>query len=232
MPVPGWLDLSAVFVGAIAGVLVSKEHKLDLVGFIGMCLICALGGGLLRDAIMQVGSVYAIDSKWPIPLCVITAVAGFFFPSAWEKFPALLELVDIISVALFVVAGTDKALSYELHTAAVLLMGTITGVGGGMLRDVFLGEVPRVFKRSNFYALCAVAGSVTYLVCQRVLYTAQPVSSVATVVVVVLLRQISLRFDIKTPAEVDFTPTVAAAGRRMASDVKEAATNAIKKDEK
>ncbi|MBO7673519.1 MAG: TRIC cation channel family protein [Atopobiaceae bacterium] len=232
MPVPEWLDLSAVIVGAIAGVLVSKEHKLDLVGFIGMCLICALGGGLLRDAIMQAGGVYAISSKWAIPLCVITAVVGFFFPSAWEKFPTLYELVDMISVALFVVAGTDKALANGLHASAVLLMGTITGVGGGMLRDVFLGEVPQVFKRSNFYALCAVAGSFAYFLCSRVIATAQPVASAATVVVVVVLRQVSLRFDIKSPAEVDLTPKVAAAGRRVASDVKAHAVNVMKKDEK
>ena len=231
MPVPEWLDLSAVIVGAVAGVLVSKERKLDLVGFIAMCLICALGGGLLRDAIMQKGSVYAIDSKWPIPLCVITAVAGFIFPSAWEKFPRLYELVDMISVALFVVAGTHKALAYELHTSAVLLMGTITGVGGGVLRDVFLGEVPQVFKRSNFYALCAVAGSLTFYLCQRVFEVDQPITSLATVIVVVALRQVSLHFDIMTPAEVDLTPKVAEAGRKVARGVRDHAVDLIKKDE-
>ncbi|MDO4806162.1 MAG: TRIC cation channel family protein [Coriobacteriales bacterium] len=229
MPVPQWLDLSAVFVGAIAGVLVSKQHKLDLVGFIGMCLICALGGGLLRDAIMQAGSVYALESRWPIPLCVITAVVGFFFPSVAEQFPRLYEWVDMISVALFVIAGTDKAILHNLYLSGIILMGTITGVGGGMLRDVFLGEVPQVFRKSNFYALCAIMGAIAYYVCKCVIGLDQTVSSATTVAVVVLLRQASLHFDITTPADVDLTPKVVETGRRVAEDVKAHACEAIKK---
>lgn len=217
---PQWLDLLAVLVGAIAGVLVSQERKLDLVGFVGMCLICALGGGLLRDSIMQVGSVYALDSRWPVTLCVIAALVGFCFPSAALIFPKLYEWVDIVSVALFVIAGTDKAIVHQLYPSGIVLMGTITGVGGGMLRDVFLGEVPKVFQRSNFYALCAVMGSICYFVCICLLGFDQTVSSVATVAVVVLLRQASLRFNIMSPADVDLTPKVVETGRRVARDVR------------
>lgn len=229
MPVPEWLDLSAVFVGAIAGVLVSKKHKLDLVGFIGMCLICALGGGLLRDAIMQVGSVYALSSRWPIPLCVITAIVGFFFPSMATRFPRMYEWVDIVSVALFVIAGTDKAITHGLYPSGIVLMGTITGVGGGMLRDVFLGEVPQVFRKSNFYALCAIMGAIAYLICKSLLGLDQTISSVTTVVVVVVLRQASLHFNITTPADVDLTPKVVETGRRVAHGVKTHASEVIKK---
>ena len=212
--IPDWLDLSAVVVGAFAGVLVGQKYKLDLVGFIAMCLICALGGGLLRDAIMQVGSVYALESEWAIFLCVLTAVIGFFFPSALSHFPNLYEWVDIASVALFVVAGADKAIAYELRAPAVVLMGTITGIGGGMLRDVFLGEIPHVFRQSNFYAVCAVAGSITYYACMA-LRGDQLIASVATVAVVMLLRRISLQWDIVSPAEVDLEPKVVDTGKRV-----------------
>ena len=197
--VPEWLDLMAVVVGALAGVLVAAERDLDLVGFIGMCLICALGGGLIRDVIMQVGDVYVLNSVWPILVSVITALLGFTFPHAVRHFPNLYEWVDMFSVALFVVAGASKAVAYGLHAPAVLLMGTLTGVGGGMLRDVVLGEIPQVFRRSNLYALCAVAGSFCFLWCSRTLRLEDTVSVVATVATVVLLRRISLRYDIKSP---------------------------------
>lgn len=213
--VPEWLDLSAVVVGAFAGVLVGQKHKLDLVGFIAMCIICALGGGLLRDAIMQRGGVYALESPWAIPACVITALVGFCFPSMLAHFPNLYGLVDIVSVALFVVAGTSKAITFELRAASVVLMGTITGVGGGMLRDVFLGEVPKMFRKSNYYALCAVVGSVVYFVCAQLGATGKAIAPIVTVAVVVLLRQLSLHFNLESPADVDLEPKVVDTGKRV-----------------
>lgn len=210
--VPEWLDLSAVVVGALAGVLCAQERKLDLVGYIGMCLICALGGGLLRDAIMQVGNVYALSSRWAIPLCVITALVGFAFPRIVTRFPGLYEWVDVLSVALFVVAGTSKAMAYGLYASAVVLMGTITGIGGGMLRDVFLGEIPQVFRRSNLYALCAVAGSVCYFFCDSIGDLGQGVVAVVTVV---SLRRISLRFDILSPTEANLEQKIDKAYTRL-----------------
>lgn len=213
--IPEWLDLSAVVVGALAGVLVAQNRRLDLIGYVGMCLICALGGGLLRDGIMQVGDVYALKSEWPIPLCVATALFGFAFPHVVTSYPNLYEWVDMISVALFVVAGTNKAMAYHLHASAVVLMGTITGVGGGMLRDVFLGEVPRVFRRSNLYALCAVAGSVCYCICDGICQLGPTTSSVATILVVVALRRLSLRFDILSPTHNELEQTVTQVRERI-----------------
>lgn len=219
MPIPQWLDLAAVIVGAVAGVLVAQDRKLDMVGFVAMALICALGGGLLRDAIMQRGGVYAIDSRWPIPLCVITGLVGFLFPRVVARFPHLYEWVDMTSVGLFVVSGTDKAIAYELYAPAVLLMGIITGVGGGMLRDVFMGEVPRVFKQSNLYALCAVSGAVCYYLCVSVLAIDRSIASAVTVVLVVALRQASLRFGILSPADVDLEEAAVDHGKQVAKAV-------------
>ncbi|MDO4806060.1 MAG: trimeric intracellular cation channel family protein [Coriobacteriales bacterium] len=218
--VPEWLDLAAVVVGALAGVLAAQERKLDLVGFVALCLICALGGGLLRDCIMQTGSVYALSSRWPIPLCVATALVGFMFPRVVTRFPNLYEWVDMVSVAFFVVAGTSKAMAYNLYAASVVLMGTITGVGGGMLRDVFLGEIPQVFRRSNLYALCAVTGSVAYYLCMKLFPTNEYVAIAVTLATVVLLRRVSLRLDIKSPAEIDLEPKVAHAGKRLSQELR------------
>ena len=126
--IPLWLDLASVVVGSFSGLLYAQKRSLDLVGHIGLAIICGLGGGLIRDTIMQVGDVYMLNSPWAIWLCVVTACAGFLFPGLMTHFPHLLEWVDILAVSLFAAAGTDKAIMYDLGLAQVLLMGTMTGV--------------------------------------------------------------------------------------------------------
>ena len=150
--IPYWLDLLTVIIGAISGILVARDRHLDLVGFVGLGLLGGLGGGLIRDVMMQEGGVYMLNSPYAIPAAVFTAVLLFMFPEPLDRFSRMLEWTDIISVGLFAVVGTDKALVYHLLPFSVILMGSITGVGGGMLRDVFLGDIPRIFQRSNLYA--------------------------------------------------------------------------------
>jgi len=205
--IPLWLDLASVVVGSFSGLLYAQKRSLDLVGHIGLAIICGLGGGLIRDTIMQVGDVYMLNSPWAIWLCVVTACAGFLFPGLMTHFPHLLEWVDILAVSLFAAAGTDKAIMYDLGLAQVLLMGTMTGVGGGMMRDVFLGEVPHIFQSSNFYAVCAIAGSAAYWASVSA-GIAKTWAVVICVVVTVGLRRWSLINNVYTPSDVNLAPKV------------------------
>lgn len=211
--IPAWLDLSAVVAGSFTGILVAKERSLDLVGYLALSILCGLGGGLVRDTIMQVGDVYMLRSSYAIPVTVIAAILGFLFSGVLHKFPNLLNWADIISVGLFVAAGTDKAIVYHLSPWACALMGTVTGVGGGMLRDIFLGDIPKIFKRSNLYALCAVAGSAIYYVLVLILYINRPWAALACVAIVVALRMWSLKFNVLSPSDVDLTPKATHAAR-------------------
>ena len=205
---PEWLELASIFVGSMSGLLVARERKLDLVGFFGLALLCGLGGGLIRDMMMQRGGVYMLDSPFAIGTALAAAIVVFLFPQPFSRHPHILEWVDILAVGLFAVMGTDKAVVYGLNPLAVILMGTITGIGGGMLRDVFLGEVPRIFQRSNFYAICAVAGSAEYWFCVAFMPLDKGVAAIAGIFVTVALRRLSLHFDVKSPADVDFGPQV------------------------
>lgn len=223
--IPVWMDLAAVMVGAISGILVAQQKKLDLVGYIALAMLCGLGGGLIRDMTMQVGDVYMLKSPLAIPASVLMGIMGFYFPGALLKIPHLLEWVDIISVGLFVAAGTDKALVYGLNPWACVLMGTLTGVGGGMLRDTFLGDTPRIFKRGNFYAICAVSGAVVYYLLVWIVYLRRPWALVICVLVVVLLRRISLKYNVLSPAEVDLTPKVVHGAKTVIKKTKRGYTN-------
>ena len=228
IPVPVWLDLIAVVVGSLSGLLYAREHHLDLIGFIGLAIICGLGGGLVRDTIMQVGDVYMLNSQYAIVVAVATGVVGFLFPTSLSAHPHLLEWVDILSVGLFAAAGTDKAILYHLYPLPVIMMGTITGVGGGMLRDIFLGEVPSIFKRSNWYALCAIAGSFTYYLCAVALGLHKVWAAVVCIAVTLLLRRISLRYNLYSPSDVDLAPTVKKTAQQVADAAREVTANESK----
>jgi uncharacterized membrane protein YeiH len=199
--IPAWLDASAVAVGSVSGVLVATERKLDLVGFIVLAMLGGLGGGLIRDLIIQHNDVYMVNSSYAIPMTVLVGCGGFLFPSLLTRFPHLIEWVDIISVGLFVAAGSDKAIVYHMNPWAVVLMGTVTGVGGGMLRDIFLGDTPRIFQRSNFYAICAVAGSIAfYMLIIHANVTGEWATAIS-VAIVILMRRLSLHFNILSPGK-------------------------------
>ena len=212
---PTWVDLASVIIGSAGGVAVARSRHLDAVGFVGLALLCGLGGGLIRDIMMQVGSVYMLDSPFAIPLSATTGLLGFFFPHTIERHDTLLEWLDIMAVALFALVGCDKALVYDFYPASCLLMGIMTGVGGGMLRDVFLGEVPRIFQRSNLYAVCALVGSAAYYAAVVGFSVSKLWASILCIAVTIGLRRWSLRFNVQTPADVDLGPKVERVVRRV-----------------
>lgn len=205
LSLPLWLDVASVMVGAISGALVAAERRLDLVGAISLSLLCGLGGGLLRDVIMQKGSVYMLENPYVITACVFVGVFVFYFARAVAHFPTFVDVIDIIAVGLFAVSGTDKAIVYDLGGVACILMGALTGTGGGMLRDVFLGEVPAIFRQSNLYAMCGVAGSLVYLLLVRQAGAPRVLAAAAGVLATCVLRAWSVHYGIKSPQGRDLT---------------------------
>lgn len=209
LEMPIWLEMGAVVVGVAGGTLVACKRKLDILGGVGLGIICGLGGGLVRDSIMQVGSVYMIDSPLAIPVAVTVALLVFFFHGAFERIPAVIEWLDIASVALFAATGTDKAVVYGLSPIAAIFMGLLTANGGGMLRDVFLGDVPRMFQKSNLYAMCGLLGAFSYWVCVVPLRLPRGICATVCVAMTMALRGASLHFDWQSPADVDLSASVA-----------------------
>ncbi len=201
--IPFWLEMFAVVAASISGVLVAREHKLDLVGAVALAVGCGLGGGLLRDMTLQVGNVYILNQPMALTLSIATAAIIYIFPAIVDKPDKLIPLLDIISVGIYAATGADKALVYGFAPVVCIMMGFFTAVGGGMLRDGFMGVVPGIFQRTNFYAIAAIAGSASYVS----LVMSGLVSNVAALVVCVIvtmgLRWLSLRFDIKSPTEED-----------------------------
>lgn len=201
--IPLAFELFAVVVAAATGALTARENKLDLVGAIGLAVLVSLGGGLIRDVILQEGNVYILRQPLALPVAVATATAVFTFPVMVEKPDRLVAALDIFSVGLFAVMGADKTMLYGYPAITCVMMGFFTAVGGGLLRDVCLARVPYIFQRSNLYAIAAIAGALTYIVLVQYLDIWNIAAAVMSVAVTMAVRWWSIRYNIMSPTEVD-----------------------------
>lgn len=201
--IPLAFELLAVVVAAATGALTARENKLDLVGAIGLAVLVSLGGGLIRDVILQEGNVYILRQPLALPVAVATAAAVFTFPVMVEKPDRLVAILDIFSVGLFAVMGADKTMLYGYPAITCVMMGFFTAVGGGLLRDACLARVPYIFQRSNLYAIAAIAGALTYIVLVQCLDIWNIAAAVISVAVTMAVRWWSIRYNIMSPTEVD-----------------------------
>ena len=201
--IPLAFELLAGVVAAATGALTARENKLDLVGAIGLAVLVSLGGGLIRDVILQEGNVYILRQPLALPVAIATAAAVFTFPVMVEKPDRLVAILDIFSVGLFAVMGADKTMLYGYPAITCVMMGFFTAVGGGLLRDVCLARVPYIFQRSNLYAIAAIAGALTYIVLVQCLDIWNIAAAVISVAVTMAVRWWSIRYNIMSPTEVD-----------------------------
>lgn len=201
--VPLGFEMVAIVAASIGGVLAARANKLDFIGAIGLAVLCGLGGGLIRDVILQEHDVYILQQPLALPVSVATAAAAFVFPRVVEKPDRLIAMLDIFAVGLFSVMGADKAMFYGYEPIVSVMMGFFTAVGGGMLRDICLAKVPYIFQRSNLYAIAAIAGSIAYVVLVESFGVWNIAATVISVALTMAIRWASLKFNIMSPTEVD-----------------------------
>ena len=154
------LEYASVLVFAITGALVASRAQLDLVGFAFIACLTALGGGTLRDLLLDRNPIFWIANPTHLAVGVTAAMVVFFTAHLLEsRYRALLWL-DSVALAVAVAAGTGVAISLDQSAVVVVLMGMITGCMGGLMRDVVANEVPLVLKQGELYVTCALFGGV------------------------------------------------------------------------
>lgn len=158
------LEHFGVAVAAVTGVLAARGKRVDLFGVIVLALVTAFGGGTIRDTIL--GDFPVFWAKDPRYIYTAGATAlGLFFVARRHEIPRnLLQVADAFVLAFFTLVGLVKALNAGFAPAIGVVMGVITGVAGGILRDLLLGELPLVFRREIYlYATAAFGGSLVYV---------------------------------------------------------------------
>jgi len=158
------LDYGSVFIFALTGALVASRAQLDIVGFLFVAALTAVGGGTLRDLLLDRNPVFWIEN--PSIIAVSSLAAALTFLTA-HKFESRLKAVmwfDAIALAVAVPAGVGAALALDHHWGVVLIMGIVTGCFGGLMRDVVCNEVPLVLTQGEIYLTAAFAGACGALV--------------------------------------------------------------------
>ena len=154
-----WVGLAAVAVSALTGVLDAGRKKMDLVGVTMVGCATALGGGTVRDLLLD-RPVFWIGDQTYLVVALATTLAVFFAVRGLRLPPRLFLIPDAVGLALFTIVGTQVALEWQAPWLVASLLGVITGVVGGVLRDVLCNEVPLVFVRGELYASAAWFGAL------------------------------------------------------------------------
>jgi uncharacterized membrane protein YeiH len=201
------LDYASVLVFAITGALVASRAQLDIVGFAFIACLTALGGGTLRDVLLDRNPIFWIADPAYLAVGAFAALTVFFTAHLLESRYRTLIWLDSLALAVAVAAGAGVALSLEQSPAIVILMGMITGCMGGLMRDVVVGQVPLVLKQGELYVTAAFAGAATAVL--ATIYTADgPLPLIACAAVTWILRAGSLFFGWHLPVYKSTPPKV------------------------
>jgi uncharacterized membrane protein YeiH len=162
-----FVDLAGVLANAILGGIAARSARLDIVGFVILAVMSGLGGGLIRDTLLQQGPPVALTDPAYLGLAITGAVIAFFVPfrGIWSLRSLILH--DALAVGCWAAVGAQKTLDAGLGWLPAIVMGIITAVGGGAVRDVMLLRIPRIFGGNTLYATSALVSSVEMVVLSK-----------------------------------------------------------------
>ena len=185
------LDLVGTFVFAISGAADGVKHRLDVFGVSVLAFVAGNAGGMTRDLLIGAVPPAAISDWRYIVTSLIAGVATFLWYPRIARLQQVVLLFDAVGLGVFAVSGTHKALAYGLHPLVAALLGMLTGIGGGMLRDLLVREIP-VVLRAELYALAALAGAAV-VVTGHVLHLPPVPTTIAGALLCLAIRLIAIR---------------------------------------
>jgi uncharacterized membrane protein YeiH len=189
-------DRIGVFVFAISGGVLAVRKQMDLLGIVVLAFLPAIGGGTLRDLLLD-QPVFWLNDRVTLLLAIAGGLTAYFFYRFVSRFRAL-RWPDAVGMSLFAVTGAAKAMSLGYGFMVVLIMGATTASAGGLLRDVIANEEPLVLKEGELYATCALAGSLAYFVLISV-NASETLAFLAGMGTAFALRAGAILFGIKLP---------------------------------
>ena len=185
------LDLTGTTVFAISGAATGVKYRLDIFGVCVLALVAGNAGGVTRDLLIGAVPPEALRA-WPhLTASVLAGVATFWTSQRLERLKAPILIFDAAGLGLCAVSGTQKALAFGLDPLVAPLLGMLTGIGGGMLRDVLVSEIPTVL-RADLYALAALAGAAV-VVAGHLVNAPPPMTTTAGAALCFALRMAAIR---------------------------------------
>ncbi len=192
------LDLAGTFVFAISGAVAAVNGRLDIFGILVLSFVAGNFGGIGRDVLIGAVPPAALTDGRYLLVSVLAGLVTFFWYSGVDRLRSPVLLFDAAGLSLFAVSGAQKAIEFGLDPVMAALLGMVTGVGGGMTRDVLLAEIPQVL-RSDLYAVAALAGA-SVVVVGDMLGVSYGISALAGAALCFVLRFMAIRHGWHLPA--------------------------------
>lgn len=191
------LDLAGTFVFAISGATLGVRKRLDLFGVLVLSFAAAVSGGIARDVLIGATPPVALASWHYVAVSCAAGLAAFYRGGDIERLRNPVQLFDAIGLGLFAVTGTAKALAAGLNPVSAMLLGMLTGIGGGIARDILAARIPVVLQ-ADLYAVAALAGAAVVVAGDRFGWPQAPVLATGAVLVFVL-RFLAIRRGWRLP---------------------------------
>ena len=192
------LEIAGIMVFAASGVLSAGRKGMDLVGVAVIAVVTALGGGTLRDVLLERHPVSWIAHTSYLWACLIASVLTLVYVRFREPPARALAVADALGLALFTIGGAELAQQAGSTGLIMVLMGVLTGTAGGVLRDVLSAEVPLIFRSGQLYASAALAGAVLYYLLDR-LGAPREAAGLAGMALIAVVRLGAIIYDWRLP---------------------------------
>lgn len=191
------LDILGTFAFAISGALVASDQDFDLFGVIIIAFVTAVGGGMLRDVLINSHPINWIGDLNYVYIILIAVFITFLFKSKILPLSKTMFLFDTIGISVFTLLGLQKGLSLELHPMVALIMGMISAVFGGVIRDILSDKIPLIFQR-EIYASACLLGGFTYLILKQTQMD-ENIIIIISASVIVSVRLIAVKYHLELP---------------------------------
>jgi uncharacterized membrane protein YeiH len=195
------IDMLGTFSFAAAGAFAAMEKKLDPFGVLIISFVTAIGGGTIRDVLIGEFPVAWLNNSLAIWVILAAAAAAVFFGSYLKKLDKMLFLFDAMGLGLFTMIGIQKGIAHGFSPGICVMLGTITGCFGGVLRDVLLNNVPLIFQKEIYASASIVGGALFFLLLWAGL--ADNLASTVGIVTVFAVRVMAVRFNWSLPKVYD-----------------------------
>lgn len=195
---PPWIEYLACAVCAVSGVLAAEGKRIDLFGVLVLALVTAVGGGTIRDICLD-APVFWLKNPGTILSSSLAALTAFLAVRFMKVPGRALLLADAFGLALFGIVGTEKALTLGASPVSAILLGIVTGVAGGVLRDVLRSEIPWVFRAEvHLYATAVFFGGWVFTLLER-FFPGTESNRYIGMAVILLLRLLAMRYGLRLP---------------------------------
>lgn len=191
------IELLGVAVFAISGALAAGRRSFDLLGVIVIATVTATGGGTLRDLLLDRSPVFWIADTTYLYVCIAAALLTVIYARYRHPPERMILIADALGLALFSISGAQIAENAGHEGIVVVIMGTLTGVAGGIVRDVLCAQVPLILRRGRIYATAAIAGIVVYLLAQMLVD--RTLAALLGMISIALLRLAAIAWNLTLP---------------------------------